>query len=592
MNPVYFSLLITAVAMPVGIWWRKASYALVIAGSLEMAVFTLLGSGNLAYPLAYFSLIASIAWILISIFSMTYSAGYGKWLTPLFAMTVFGMMVILESSDYVTFIIGWEIMSIPAYASIGLNKEHWNAAYVFMVFSEISTVFLVIGAIFAVQETGTMDFRFQSLTSDLPLLLIAIGCMTKMGITPFMISEWLPIAHGNAPANDSALFSATMTLMGVFGIARIMLLSPSSIYLGFFMLAVGVLTVFFAALFAYVSENMKMLGGFSTIENNGSILAAIGLYVALGEGVLKTYLLAVIMIFALAHSVAKTGLFIGIGTTRKENFSEVDSSKNSFLTLGWFLVTMSLSGLLPTIGGLGTWMLLESFFMGAYQYGLIGIASVVAGSMIALAEGLASASMMKVLSFSQVHGHPRGSMKNFEGYVLLSTGVILILLFVLANFLIQPQFISGLPSVLVYNGFTIQSKFSAADFGLISPLYVLVIIIFFALAAYLVFDRRKGKLRIVPRWNGGVDFDQYYTSFAYASNIRLMLKGILRTRIRDGNRQMSVVDVFWFAMQSFASGYRRFARQFAYRVMNSSITWYMIYMIVAFMLVLILAFVI
>ena len=70
MNPVYLSLLITAVAMPVGIRWRNASYALVIVGSLEMAVFTLLGSGNLAYPLAYFSLIAAIAWILISIFSL------------------------------------------------------------------------------------------------------------------------------------------------------------------------------------------------------------------------------------------------------------------------------------------------------------------------------------------------------------------------------------------------------------------------------------------------------------------------------------------------------------------------------------------
>ena len=592
MIPVYISLLLTAVAIPVGIKWRRASYSLVILGSLVLAVFTLLGSADVAYPLSYFSLIAAIAWILVSVFSMTYSSGYGKWLTPLFAMTVLGMMVVLESSGYVTFIIGWEIMSIPAYVSIGLNKEHWNAAYVFMVFSEISTVFLIIGAIFAVQETGTLDFRFQSLTSDLPLLLIAIGCMTKMGITPFMISEWLPIAHGNAPANDSALFSATMTLMGVFGIVRVMLLSPSSLYLGFFLLAVGVITVFFAALFAYVSENMKMLGGFSTIENNGSILAAIGLYVALDGSVLKTYLLSVILIFALAHSVAKTGLFIGIGTTRKENFSEIDSRKSSALTIGWFLVTMSLSGLLPTIGGLGTWMLLESFFMGAYQYGLIGIASVVAGSMIALAEGLASASMMKVLSFTQVHGRPRGSMKNFEGYVLFAAGGVLVLLFVLANFLVQPQFISGLPSVLVYNGFTIQSRFSAADFGLISPLYVLVIITVFAALAYLVFDRRRGEPRVVPRWNGGVDFYQYYTSFAYASNIRLMLKGILRTGIRDGNRQMSVVDVFWYAMQSFASGYRRFARQFAYRVMNSSITWYMIYMIVAFMLVLILAFVI
>ncbi|MCL4451861.1 MAG: hydantoin racemase [Candidatus Thermoplasmatota archaeon] len=592
MNPAFLSLIITAAAIPVGIRWRKASYSLVIAGSIVLAVFTLLGSGDLAYPLSYFSLIAAIAWILISVFSMTYSSGYGKWLTPLFAMTVLGMMVILESSDYVTFIIGWEIMSTPAYASIGLNKEHWNAAYVFMVFSEISTVFLIIGAILAVQETGTLDFRFQSLTSDLPLLLIAIGCMTKMGITPFMISEWLPIAHGNAPANDSALFSATMTLMGVFGIVRVMLLSPPSLYLGFFLLAVGVLTVFFAALFAYVSENMKMLGGFSTIENNGSILAAIGLYVALDGSVLKTYLLSVILIFALAHSVAKTGLFIGIGTTRKENFSEIESRKSSTMTVGWFLVTMSLSGLLPTIGGLGTWMLLESFFMGAYQYGLIGIASVVAGSMIALAEGLASASMMKVLSFTQVHGRPGGSMKSIEGYVLFATGSVLVLLFVLANFLVRPQFISGLPSVLVYNGFTIQSRFSAADFGLISPLYVLAIITIFAALAYMIFDRRGGEPRVVPRWNGGVDFDQYYTSFAYASNIRLMLKGILRTRMRDGNRQMSVVDVFWYAMQSFASGYRRFARQFAYRVMNSSITWYMIYMITAFMLVLILAFVI
>ena len=164
MIPVYISLLLTAVAIPVGIKWRRASYSLVILGSLVLAVFTLLGSADVAYPLSYFSLIAAIAWILVSVFSMTYSSGYGKWLTPLFAMTVLGMMVVLESSGYVTFIIGWEIMSIPAYVSIGLNKEHWNAAYVFMVFSEISTVFLIIGAIFAVRETGTLDFRFQSLT--------------------------------------------------------------------------------------------------------------------------------------------------------------------------------------------------------------------------------------------------------------------------------------------------------------------------------------------------------------------------------------------------------------------------------------------
>ncbi|EQD38272.1 hydrogenase 4 subunit B, partial [mine drainage metagenome] len=188
---LYLSLVLAAAAMPVGLKWKKISYGLIIAGSLIMAIFTILDGGQFTYPLAYFPLIAAIAWILVSIFSLSYSAHYGKWLTPLFAMTVFGMMVILESTDYITFIVGWEIMSIPAYASIGLNKEHWNAAYVFMVFGEISTVFLILGAILAIGETGTLDFRFQSLTSDIPLLLIALGCMTKMGITPFMISEWL-----------------------------------------------------------------------------------------------------------------------------------------------------------------------------------------------------------------------------------------------------------------------------------------------------------------------------------------------------------------------------------------------------------------
>jgi hypothetical protein len=55
--------------------------------------------------------------------------------------------------------------------------------------------------------------------------------------------------------------------------------------------------------------------------------------------------------------------------------------------VGGMLIAMSLSGLFPTIGGLATWMLLESLFMGAYTGGIIGIASIAAGVVIAIGGG-------------------------------------------------------------------------------------------------------------------------------------------------------------------------------------------------------------
>ena len=575
MDLVYISLIIAALAVIIGIYRRTLSYLAIMLSSILMAVFTFR-----QYDLtSYFALIAAISWILISIFSIQYSKNYGRWLTPLFALTVFGMMLILEANNYILLIVGWEIMSIPAYASIGLNRKHYNAAFVFMAFSEISTIFIIIGAVFAFIGSGNLDFSFNKLNSDLPLLLIALGAMTKMGITPFMISEWLPIAHGNAPANDSAIFSATMTLMGVFLIVKVMLLSPSSIYLGILFMAIGGLSVFFSSLFAYVSENMKMLGGFSTIENNGSLLSAIGLYLAV-SGELRQYMLVVILIFALAHSVAKTGLFMKIGSTGKESFADIQEGEDRYSTLGTLLITMSLSGLFPTLGGLAVWMLLEAFFMGAYLHGIIGIASIIMGSIIALAEGFASAAMMKVLSFSRSLGSARKDRKGLMQMSIFLTGVTMVLLFGIATILIIPEFIGGLPSVLVLNGFTVESSLTGSDFGLVSPLYILGLLSLFSIMTCIVFG--KPRERSVPRWNGGVDFNQHFTSFTYSNNTRIMLRGILRTKIGDPDKPVSVVDIFWISMQRFATGYRKFARYFAYKVMNSSIAWYMIYMILAF----------
>ena len=141
--------------------------------------------------------------------------------------------------------------------------------------------------------------------------------------------------------------------------------------------------------------------------------------------------------------------------------------------------------------------------------------------------------------------------------------------------------------MLVFNGFTIESRFSAADFGLMSPDYVIALITVFSLAAYAVF--RKPQTRTAEVWNSGRSVSSEYTSFAYANNIRLMLRRVLRTRMGNDNQPVSVIDVFWLAMNSVGRGYRKMCMIATGKFMNSSIAWYMIYMIVAFMVVIILA---
>ncbi len=572
----YIPLMAVFLAAIISIKYRTAGYIITAVAS---GLFFLLTFKIFDY-ITYFYLIAAIVWIITSIFSIPYSKKYGKWLAPLFILTIAGMMTILYANNFLVFITGWEIMSIPAYLTVAVNKKNDIEAYIFMLFSEVSTVLIITAAVLSYYYTGT--FNFTGLSNDTVLLIFALGAMSKMGLTPFMISEWLPIAHGSAPANSSAIFSATMTLMGVYGILKIALLSPVSTDIGILFIIIGVISVLFGALYAYISENMKSLGGFSTIENNGVLMAAIGLFIAVNDSVLKEFILISIAIFAMAHSIAKTGLFISIGHTGVEYFSAVTGGKDSVNQAGKFFAMSSLSGLFPSLGGLGIWMILESFFMGAYLYGPLGIASIIAGSLIAMGEGFATAAMLKMFYFTDSHRKSQG--KNLENYTILGTGITLVFLFAISFMVIGKNYISGIPSVLVLNGLMIESRLGVSDFGLITPLYILILLTVFTMIVFLVF--RKPRTRIAHRWNGGIENGEYYNSFTYSNNIRLILKRILMTTRTDQDR-VETVDVFWMVMINIAKTYRKFAKFTAYKIMNSSISAYITYMIVAFVLVII-----
>lgn len=569
------SISIFGAAALFGAFHKKAGYsALAVASSIFLAFFVI----NRTF-IGDFSIIASSVWIIVAVYSLRYGENYGRWLSSMLPLMIMGMSLILTSTNYLVLLSGWEIMSVPAYLIIALNRREHTPAFVFMAFSELSTVLIIIGSTYAYYLTGTL--QFNSISSSVPLFIISIGALVKMGMSPFMISEWLPIAHGNAPANASAALSATMTLMGVFLIVRMLLLSPQNIYVGLVFLSIGALSILFASIYAYVSENLKMLAGFSTIDNNGAILCAAGLYLLVSSPVLGTFALYTVLVLSIAHSLGKTGLFLSIGNVRGEYFSMIGEKSSSWNNVGTFLSTLSLSGLFPTIGGLGVWMLLESFFMEAYSGGFAGITAIVVGSVIALGEGMASGAMLKILSFGSLFRKSRVRARNSSTGSVLAAGILTVFAFFIATYIVPNQYISGLPSVLVSNGYMIQSKFSAADFGLITPDYILLLVGIFSIVGYAVF--RSPRTRTVPAWNSGLQVKQEYTSFAYSNNIKLMLRKLLRTKITGNGENVSVMDFFWALTIGTAGAYRSFCRKITLNFMNSSIGWYMVYMLAAFL---------
>ena len=576
----YYFLIPFAVSILISIFHRKAGY---ISLAVSSIIFFIFAFTSFTY-LSSFIAISSMVWIFASIFSISYGKKYGRWLAPLFSLTVFGMATILVSTTYIQFISGWEVMSMASYAIIGLNRKDSSPPFIFMGFSELSTIFIIAGAAISFSLTGTISI--VSTTSMIPMVLFTMGALVKMGMVPFMISEWLPIAHGNAPANASAILSGTMTLMGVYFIVRMMFLSPLNPVFGIILITIGVISVIFASLFAYVSDSPKMLAGFSTVENNGAILAAIGFYMIADTPLLMEFALATIVIFALSHSLSKSLIFAGIGASGMESFHGTESSGDPMLKAGMFMGTASLSGLFPTIGGLGTWMILEMFFMGALEPGFYGIVSIAAGSAMALGEGFAAAAMMKVLKFTSM-GKMKDGIDPMEKRTVYYMGVILVALFAASPFFIYSNLIGGIPSVLVFNGFTIQSMYSSTDFGLISPDYVLSILVSFFLVWIIVFGRPKG--RIVPTWNNGRESFEPYNSYAYSNNIRLMLRKILRTDTGHMSQRIAMADVFWIFTLRVTGMYKKIAKFFTLGIMNSSIRWYMVYMIVAFVFVLLFA---
>ncbi len=515
----------------------------------------------------FFAFAAAIVWIATSVYSISYDERTSPLLAISFAVTLGSIALLVASSSLLLFLIGWETMTIASYTMIlqalGRRGRVFSAAFVFLVFGEASTLFVILAVAGLRVGTGTFAEVPYLGTGELSALVFSaalLGFALKMGVAPFHMSEWLPIAHSSAPSNASAVLSSTLTLAGAYGLFRVLsLLGPPPLWWGAVTLAIGAISVLLGALFAAVSEHTKGLPAYSTIENNGLILVALGVaLLSRAEGLTALFVFALFAAFyqALAHAVAKTVLFLSAGWTEHGTGTFDLSAVRGRLKgadraafAGTVAATLSLAAAPPLAGFVSEWMVLESLFQ-SYQFvpAWVQFLGLVSGAAVALGAGLIVIAMVKFLGFSLLwnpSAGPGGKRARGLAIPLAAVGAVVLGLGIGAPWVLR--FLT--PTVSAFAGFAASapvgqllsvpsgwSILSGAPFGILSPPMVPIVVSFGALVAvgYYLLGRRRG---VAPRrtavWMAGsppgLD-GEVYTSFGYSTGLRLMMATILGTR--------------------------------------------------------------
>jgi hydrogenase-4 component B len=351
------------------------------------------------------------------LFSLRYlqTSPRGRVVAVLTSLFVLAIVLVLCARDPLTFLAGWELMSLLSGAVIlvarGADREARDTVFYYLAVTHLggvgTWVALLMLADAGAVGNGAAISSGSALQAAIALAAI-IGMGTKAGVMPLHV--WLPRAHPLAPAPVSALMSGVMIKVALYGLVRVLVEWDGvlPVWIGVVVLAVGALSAVGGVVYALFQHELKRLLALHSIENVGIIVLGLGACLVLrarGADAWAAFALAAALLHTLNHAVFKALLFLGAGAFERVVGSlEIDRLGGLLRRLPWtggaFLIgAMAIAGVPPLNGFASEWLTLQAL-LHVPEYG--GIGDGVAG---ALALGaLASTAALALFCFVKVVG--------------------------------------------------------------------------------------------------------------------------------------------------------------------------------------------
>jgi hydrogenase-4 component B len=330
----------------------------------------------------------------------------GRATTALIGVFVLMLAEVLCARDPLTFLAGWELMTLLPAAMILVARSDRTArrtVFVYIAATHLAGAGTWIAVLLAAHAGafggGTAIARGSGLQIAIALTAL-VGMGTKAGVMP--LHSWLPRAHPIAPAPVSALMSGVMIKVAVYGLVRVLVdwLGVLPLWFGAIVLCLGALSAVGGVVYALFQHDLKRLLAFHSIENIGIIVLGIGaclLLRARGADAWAAFALAAALLHTLNHAVFKSLLFLGAGSFERAVGSlEIDRLGGLLRRMPWtggaFLVgALAIAGLPPLNGFASEWLTLQALLhvpaaggVGDGLAGALGLAALAATAALAV----------------------------------------------------------------------------------------------------------------------------------------------------------------------------------------------------------------
>lgn len=351
-----------------------------------------------------------------------YSIGYARrehWARfPLVMLPVFVLclLTVPAAGSITTFLFAWEAMALASLALV-LTEHHRgevrSAGLFYAVLTQIGFVAILIALASLSSAAGSGDFAglraaaggVSPALRSAVFLLTVVGFGSKAGLLP--LHAWLPRAHPEAPSPVSALMSAAMVNLGIYGIIRVdvQVLGGGPRWWGTTLMVIGAASAVFGVLQASVSADLKRLLAYSTTENMGLISMAIGASMLLGASGLSS-VAAIALTAALVHLVAHAAFkalgFLAAGSVLAgTGLRDLDrlgglARRMPYTTVLFGIAALGATGLPVGAGFVGEWLLLQSLIHTPQgDNTLLSLVMPLAVGALALTTGLGIVAMVK-----------------------------------------------------------------------------------------------------------------------------------------------------------------------------------------------------
>ncbi|MEV7981273.1 proton-conducting transporter membrane subunit [Streptomyces sp. NPDC086519] len=361
----------------------------------------------------------------VAVYGIGYAAGHGphglgsrtaQAVLPPFALT---LVLVPVAASVSTFLVLWELMALGSLLLV--LAEHRERASVgqagvwYAVMTHLGLVLLLAGlALFAAGAGGETFAALRAgahtvspAVRGLVFVLVALAFTSKAGAVP--LHAWLPRAHPEAPSPVSALMSAAMVNLGIYGLVRtgLDLLGGGPAWWWLGLIAVGGASAVYGILQAAMASDLKRLLAYSTSENMGLVLIGVGasgLFAAYGDRPLAALALCAALLHVVNHSAFKALLFCAAGSVlRSTGLRDLDRlgglrSRMPVTAALFAVAALGAVALPPGNGFISEWLLLQSLIHGLAVPGVaVAVVLPLSVALIALSAGIAAAAFVKAL---------------------------------------------------------------------------------------------------------------------------------------------------------------------------------------------------